>query len=80
MPFDFYLPNKNTVIEFDGEQHYREHSFFQKRYGLEQIQKRDRIKNEYCKEYGIKIIRISYKQINEVENILNKYVNTEVSV
>jgi very-short-patch-repair endonuclease len=80
LPFDFYLPSMNIVIEFDGEQHYREHSFFQKRAGLERTKRRDEIKNDYCKKHGIKMIRISYKQINDTGELLSKYVNTEVSV
>lgn len=79
LPFDFYLPIENMVIEFDGEQHYREHSFFQKREGLEDIKRRDEIKNDYCNTHNIQMLRISYKQIENIENLLNKYVNTEVN-
>lgn len=57
--FDFYLPEQNLCIEYDGEQHFIDSSnyFFEK---LEVIQAKDNIKNEYCKNKDIKLIRIPY--------------------
>ena len=72
LPFDFYLPEHNTCIEFDGEQHFKP----LKRFGGEQnfiyIQKNDEIKNKYCLEKNIKLIRIKYNQniIKILENNL----------
>lgn len=67
MPFDFYLPDKKVAIEYDGEQHYKPVKFFG---GVKQFriqQKRDNIKNEYCRNNGIKLIRIRDRDnINEV--------------
>jgi len=60
LPFDFYLPEFNTVIEYDGEQHFKP---IEKRGGEERFKKtqiNDEIKNKYCKENGIKMIRIPY--------------------
>lgn len=57
--FDFYLPNKSTCIEYDGEQH------FIPIYGkekLEEIKKRDKIKNIYCIKNNISLIRIKYNE------------------
>lgn len=58
--FDFYLPQYNTLIEYDGKQHFVKESanyFFD---NLEDIQKRDEYKNNWCKENNINLIRISY--------------------
>lgn len=59
--FDFYLPNHNCCIEFDGRQH-REpvHQFGGKTALLEQKQ-RDLIKTEYCINNGIQLIRVSHR-------------------
>jgi very-short-patch-repair endonuclease len=60
LPFDFYLPEFNTVIEYDGRQHFKP---IEKRGGEEsykRIQINDEIKNKYCKDNGIKMIRIPY--------------------
>ena len=59
LPFDFYIENK-YVIEFDGKQHFSPIDFFG---GEESYQKRrnnDLIKNNYCFNNNIPIIRIPY--------------------
>lgn len=68
LPFDFYLPNKNICIEFDGEQHFKQSKRFKTK--LEDIQYRDNIKTEYCINNGIKLLRISYKNIKNTKEIL----------
>ena len=62
--FDFYLPDYNCCIEYDGEQHFKESTFF--REDLKEIQKRDNIKNEYCKQNDIKLIRIPYTDLKRI--------------
>ena len=56
--FDFYLPKYNCCIEYDGEQHFFENSVFSQ--SLKEIENRDKIKNQYCKDNNIKLIRIPY--------------------
>jgi very-short-patch-repair endonuclease len=73
--FDFYIPKQNTVIEFDGPQHFSNRGRYGKDY--ETLKQNDMIKNEYCKNKGIKLIRIHYKMIkggqieSELMNALN---------
>jgi len=69
LPFDFYLPEHNMCIEYDGRQHFEPVYDFG---GLDQFEKtkiNDNIKNEYCKNNNIKLLRISYKE--NIVNILN---------
>lgn len=70
LPFDFYIPKSNTVIEYDGEQHYRAVDFFggEKEFALRQ--RRDRIKSTFCEENRINILRIPYYE--NVEIALNQ--------
>jgi len=59
--FDFYLPEINTCIEFNGIQHYKPIDFFG---GNDRFRKQiinDNIKIDYCKDNNIKLIIISYK-------------------
>ena len=70
LPFDFYLDGLNTIIEFDGRQHFEETGYFT--YPLEIVQKHDKIKNIYCREHNINLIRISYLDYNKIEEILDK--------
>ncbi len=72
LPFDFYLPNLNVCIEYDGRQHYESIDFAGKGsdWSKEQLkitQYHDEIKNKYCKNNNIKLLRISYLQNIEEE-------------
>ena len=73
LSFDFYLPDYNVCIEYDGEQHYKPITYFGgiKRYEIQK--KRDEIKNIYCIENNIKLLRISYKE--NIKEKIEKYIN-----
>lgn len=60
LPFDFYLTNQNICIEYDGEQHFKPIEKFGGDKGFNRVKKTDELKNKYCKENGIKLIRIPY--------------------
>ena len=71
LPFDFYLPDLNTIIEFDGQQHFEENHFF-KHSNIDIIKKHDNIKNLYCKKNNINLLRIPYWDFLNIEKILKK--------
>lgn len=73
LPFDFYLPELQTIIEFDGRQHFEETHLFS--FSYEITHKHDLIKNEYCQNNNIRLIRIPYKKINKIEQILSEEIN-----
>lgn len=60
--FDFYLTDLNTCIEYDGIQHFKPTTFSHDNFT--ERKKRDKIKNKYCKEKGIKLVRIPYTDID----------------
>lgn len=75
LPFDFYLPQYNCCIEYDGLQHFEPVDFAGN--GKEWANNRfvdcvirDTIKNEYCKYHNIKLIRIPYWEFDNIEEIL----------
>lgn len=74
LPFDIYLIDFNILIEYDGEQHYkiidRDISNEKKIKNLEAIQRHDMIKNEYCKNRNIPLIRIPYWERDDLECFL----------
>lgn len=39
LPFDFYIPNKNIIIEYDGKQHYEPNPYFGGEKGFEYTKK-----------------------------------------
>lgn len=60
LPFDFYLPKYNMCVEYDGEQHFKPVSSFGGEEAFKTQKIRDKLKNQYCKKNGIKLIRIPY--------------------
>ena len=73
-PFDFFLPNENICIEFDGEQHTRPAAFMGGAESFCQLKARDAKKDEYCEAHGIKLIRISYVDVKHIPEILSSTV------
>ena len=66
---DFYLPENNTIIEYNGQQHYKEVLVFSER-TLEQQQERDYALRQYCKESNINLIEIPYWDYDNIDCIL----------
>lgn len=79
--FDFYLKKYNLLIEYDGAQHFKHFDFGyldkSKEYlkkQMEKLQYRDQLKNKYCKDKNINLLRISYKKFNSINKILKKEI------
>jgi len=74
LKFDYYVPNRNLLIEFDGEQHFRYGcklgKYVTTELDLKRTKLRDNIKNEYATAKGIKLVRIKYTQICVIDKIL----------
>ena len=60
LPFDFYLIDYNMCIEYDGIQHSECIEYFGGEEAFELRKKKDKIKNEYCKDNNIRLERITY--------------------
>ena len=72
LPFDFYLPDYNICIEYDGELHYKSIDFYGGEEELMRQQNRDNIKTQYCKDNNITLIRIPYWDLNNINKILSE--------
>lgn len=62
LPFDFYLLELNTCIEYDGEQHFNSIEAWGGEKKFKNLQSRDIIKNQFCFNNNIKLIRIKYNE------------------
>ena len=74
LPFDFYLPQYNLIIEYDGRQHFM---IVDKFGGEEDFIKRiihDAIKNQYCEDNNINILRIPYWEQFKIENLISQTI------
>lgn len=76
--YDFYLPDYNTLIEYDGKQHFECSGYgWNTKENLNKIQKRDKVKNKYADKKGICLIRIPYTDLTKLNkeylfDLLNK--------
>lgn len=68
LPFDFYIPSKNVILEFQGRQHYETVEIFGN--DLEYIQNNDNLKKEYCIKNNIQLLTIKYDE-NIEEKVLS---------
>ena len=83
LPFDFYLPDYNVCIEYQGEQHYSEKEYNRlcrnsnRNGGFLGLLKRDQIKKDYCKNNRISLLEIKHDipldQVNDrLQDIFDK--------
>lgn len=80
LPFDFFLPKYNICIEYDGLQHFEPCTFggISKERAIEnlaRVQKHDKIKDEYCQDNNITLIRIPYWEYSNIKNILSLHLH-----
>jgi len=84
LPFDFAITSSKKVIsliEFQGEQHYRSVPYFGGVDGYKKRVKNDNIKLEYCKTNNIPLLAIKYDEDIEMQlnDFLKYYANPEPS-
>ena len=76
--FDFAILQNNiliALIEYDGIQHFQEISnTWAQTDSLEERQRRDFLKDEYCKQNNIPLLRIKYTDFNNITNILTQFL------
>lgn len=73
LPFDFYLPDYNLIVEIMGEQHEHPIEHFGGEESFQKCIKHDKIKRDYLKVNNINILDIWYYEFNNMEElILNK--------
>lgn len=74
LPFDFYIRDYNTCIEYDGKHHFQPVKYFGGKKRHLETKHNDNIKNQYCIENNIRLIRIPYYKFKEINEILeNKF-------
>ena len=78
--FDFFIPSLNLCIEYDGIGHFKPINYNgiddeKAIKGFEKGKLHDKIKDDYCKENNINLLRIPYWEINNIETILTQTLN-----
>ena len=83
LPFDIYIPSINLCIEYDGQQHFEPIKKFGGVENFKLIKTRDEIKNRYCIDNDVNLLRIKYTNYKILEDVLSnffkEYVDTELT-
>ena len=74
LPFDFYLSESNTTIEYDGRQHFIPIEPWGGDEGLKKIKNHDKIRNDFIIKNNINSIRIPYWEFKNIDKILEKTI------
>ena len=74
---DFYLPDYNIFVEYNGRQHYIPIEYFGGKLNFERYLKRDNYVRDYCKDNNIKLIEIKYDMKDaEIKNLIGNILGT----
>ncbi|MEM5592773.1 zinc-ribbon domain-containing protein [Niallia circulans] len=81
LKFDFAILTENKdellfLIEYDGEFHYRK---FYEEQNYETLLTHDNLKNEYCKNNNIRLLRIPYWDFDNIETLINEFYKNIIS-
>lgn len=71
---DFYLPEHQAFIEYDGIQHFTPVDHFGGIPYLYEVQAKDEIKNKYWEWLGFPYLRIPYWELNKVEEVIGNFI------
>lgn len=74
LPFDFYVPDYNLLIEYQGEQHYENRKKFGSKNNLQTVQKHDKIKKEFALNNGFNFLEIPYWDFKNIRKLLNENI------
>ena len=80
LSYDFYIPSKNILIEYQGQQHERPVDFLNmgQKYAEEcfkRQKKHDELKRKYAERHNIKMLEIWYWDFDNIEQILGAKLN-----
>lgn len=69
--YDFYIPSKNLLVEYNGEQHYKETAWFQDTRKAFLLRKHhDWLKRKYARDHGIRLLVIPFTEFSSIDKIL----------
>lgn len=76
--YDFYLPDFNTIIEIDGEQHFHQVKRFHAtciHWGIHAM--RDIKKSNFALENGHRLLRVSYDNMSNILDIILDFLSSD---
>jgi very-short-patch-repair endonuclease len=79
LPFDFYLPDYNLVVEIMGEQHEHPVDYFGGEESFKNRVYHDKMKRDYLKTNNINILDIWYYEFNKMEELILNKINSIIN-
>ena len=76
LSYDFYLPEYNILIEYQGIQHYKEKEFFGGKKQFKKQQYHDNLKRKYAKDNGYKLLELKYTL--NTQELVDKYLSRRI--
>lgn len=76
LPFDFYIPDFNLCIEYDGRQHFESVDFYGGNDAFFIRKKNDEIKNSFCENNNITLLRFNDLNFSRIESTLNRILKS----
>ena len=80
-PYDIFLNELNILVELDGEQHFKEKLFFERKFSFEKRVESDNKKNTYAFENSVPLLRIPYTYFEDelkIEALVMDFIRTRV--
>ncbi len=74
--YDFFIPTHNSLIEYDGYQHFQ--PYYRDKFNLDSLhyrQLRDNVKTKWAKSNGVKLLRIKYTQSKNVDELVKSFLS-----
>jgi very-short-patch-repair endonuclease len=73
--FDFFVPGKNILIEFDGPQHFKPIEHWGGEPAFQALIENDKQKEEWAVKNGYLLLRIRFDELEKMEDILTVHIN-----
>ena len=75
LSYDFYLPDQNILIEYQGLQHYEPVDHFGGDGKFKLQQKHDKLKSDYARDHGYNLIAVpyTYDTLSKIKKYLLKH-------
>ena len=77
LSYDFYLPDYNLLIEFQGKQHEKPLKYFGGEERFKYQKKHDQMKKDYAIKNGYNILYIWYYEQENIDNILDECLKSK---
>lgn len=72
LPFDFFVPDRGLLIEYDGRQHVANSETWGGDEKLEETKRHDAIKDAFARERGLTLLRIPHWEYENVDRLLHE--------